>query len=441
MKRPILVLCALACPAAALADAQPEWPTKAWRCVMERFYSPRTSLIYDFRTGEGEAGLIGSLPTPQEIKACQPCATGWSSGMEDSVLNGGPMLLAAVFRWEVTKDEEARRDGLKIFHGLVRCAEVSGIEGFVARSVSPVDGKSFFPNSSRDQYTLFVCAMWRFSRSEMAGDAQAPERIKARKLLVAVARFSEKSVLPENKYCLMRADGKPAYVSQMWTATPGVADDRLWLSVYGGIGPHEATRLPMFYAAAYSVTGDRHWREMELKYADQAIEMANGRWGEKGAGFAVFQAQVAQRLLYETETDPVRKAKYLALLRRWAAYAVCCADKHEKYLAAAKGNVYRYADDWRTLRKEPIGFYGESKSVWTADYEAVFEALREASEGPLNARLAPGVSVPARCQKAMDDLYGTLDYSRVPNVAGVIHALTAYWFDAFERRMNADLMK
>ncbi len=82
--------------------------------------------------------------------------------------------------------------------------------------------------------------------------------------------------------------------------------------------PHETQRLPMIYAAAHALTGDAHWRELELSCADDALRMAETPEDEGVKTFSLFQKQISLRLLWECETDPSRKLRYLRLMRSTA---------------------------------------------------------------------------------------------------------------------------
>ena len=415
-------------PEACGARTSPDWVASARRSLMERFFWPETSLFYDYRTGEGPEGLVGCLPTPEEIAANKPCATGWGSGMEDSVLNGGPFLVSAIDRWEVTGEREAMDDARKVFRGLSGMANAGGVEGFLARSISPKDGKSFYPNSSRDQYTLFVYAIWRYLHSGLSTD---DERESCRKMLIGVARFMERTVTKESGWKFANVDGRPGMVAQMWTDRPGVrtgsnggTDD------FGGLCSHEALRLPMIYAAAFDASGDVHWREQELKYADDGLKMAEGRWSETGLGYALFQAQVSHRLLWELERDTARKARYQALMRRNAGFAVGSALRVLKDYAALDGKVNVYGTDWRKL---PTRLTWEdihqTMPIAREDFAAARSCVREAAECVLNALICPGETVPDVCRQAFDAVFAQMDYGRTTISAGMAHALMAYWME------------
>ena len=163
--------------------------------------------------------------------------------MEDCALNGGFLLDLLRFRRE--EDSDFARLAAE---GLIRCAEVHGMPGFVARGISPRDGRSCYGNSSRDQFTLATYGMWRF----LSGGGVIPERLRQRGVtfLRSVADYCERIVTPANACNLMRLDGRPAIVSTMWNCAP-----------------HEALRLPMIYGIAASVTGEPRYYELMRRYA------------------------------------------------------------------------------------------------------------------------------------------------------------------------------
>jgi hypothetical protein len=249
------------------------------------------------------------------IAAEKPNMCGWGTGMEDGLLSGGPMLLAALARWDASGGADAKAESAAkaIFKGLVNCAEVSGIPGFLARAIHPGDMKSFYPCSSRDQYTLFVYSFWRtYSHplAERLGWRPVIERI-----LAHVAAYCRRTVTRTNGWQLARVDGRTPLVCKMWTDdTIGKPDGRGSVD-YGDIYPHEVTRLPMIYLAAWSVTGDAQWKHEYEKYVDDAIRMNERPDPASERAFALMQMQVANRLIYDVEKDAVRKAKLLKIMQ------------------------------------------------------------------------------------------------------------------------------
>ncbi len=272
----------------------------AWSIVMNRFYNPETKLIYDYVSGKNGENGFSHLPTPEEIKANKPNVAGWTSGMEDSVLNGGSMLEAIIARYEITNEESMRALAEDIFDGLYTCATVSEEKGYLARSVSPIDKKTHYINSSRDQYTHWLYMGVLFYRSPLANDEQ---KKKIKEVLVSFAQKAERDVVPENDFSLLREDGKPGIFCEMYK---------------DGMGRHEVNRYPMFYMAAYMVTGDVHWLDQYKKYRDWALDIAETLTVEllnrEAYCYLFLQMQYSLRLLYDGEEDEEYKLRYYKLM-------------------------------------------------------------------------------------------------------------------------------
>ena len=74
--------------------------------IWNNLYCDKTNLFYDFRTSKEKDSNISSLPMPEMIVAQVPNPCGYSTGMEDSTLNGGIMLDATVAAYEATGDKK-----------------------------------------------------------------------------------------------------------------------------------------------------------------------------------------------------------------------------------------------------------------------------------------------------------------------------------------------
>lgn len=259
------------------------------------FFDSAMNLIYDERVSLEHKKRFRQLPTPEEIAQRLPNPCGWATGMEDSVINGGVAL-------GMYLDAGNAAMARKIYTGLRLCGTISGLPGFVARSVSPHDQQSFYPESSRDQYTHYVYGLWEYFHSPLSSDC---EKNEIARLLTEVAEFCEKYVTPANDYTLPRADfGAPrSTVCKLWE-----------------VQPHEAARLPMFYAAAWSVSGDQHWFDMYRQYAVEAAEAGNRLEPHTYCSYALLQMCCSCRLIHDVESDPELKACYAAAMRRAAEY-------------------------------------------------------------------------------------------------------------------------
>lgn len=303
---------------------------QAWDFVFERLLHPATNQIYDYRTSEEPDGAWRHLATPAEIAASTPNPCGWFSGMENTDINGGVMLDGALDRYEQTKDAAVLPFIARLYDGLMRNTRVSAQDGFLARGVLPSDGKTHYINSSRDQYTHWIYAMYHYYRSPLCTDAQKKEITDA---LCAFARKAERDVTAENNWCLLREDGCPALVCDM------LGERVMW---------HETGRLPMFYAAAHATSGDPHWekaylavREKTLAYAEQIVFDRNIFKNV----FAFLQMQESLRLLHDCEEDADYRARYLHLMQRVAK--VTEAYTADSFSTVQEREIPRVLCDWR----------------------------------------------------------------------------------------------
>ena len=298
---------------------------EAWGHIWNRLFCEKTNLFYDYITSYEPGHAFDHLPHPDEIAALFPNPCGWGTGMEDSMLNAGSVMDVLRLRREVIGDPEAPGRAGRVLDGMYLASHVHGVDGFVARSVSPRDGRSCYGNSSRDQFTLCVYGAWRFLRA--FPDAPPEKLEKARRLLLDVAAYCERVITVGGGSNLLRLDGRPGLVSEM--TGPGV-------------GIHEIMRLPMFYAAAWEASREPHWLELCRRYARPGIEV-NLKIADDRPWWDVefCQMQLSLVLLHETEPEPELREKYREAIRRTAELA-------EKYFHKAYAEAAAFADDWST---------------------------------------------------------------------------------------------
>ena len=273
---------------------------KIWQMMFEKLYSKKTNLFYDFLV-EG-LSFKEFLPEPELINKQIPNPCGWCTGMEDSMINGGIMLESAIEAYELYGDKEYILKAKEIFKGMKKCATVSETKGFLARSLSPVDEKSHYIESSRDQYTHWIFASVKYLFSSLS-DEDEKEFIK--ETLVNFALRARENVTEENDYNMLREDNKKSLATKMW----------------GNLGAHEWARLPMFYLAAWKIGNDESFKEDYLKYRDVALENS-----EKVVLpnykrlFALHQMQLSLRFIYDFDDDLSIKERCLNLMKKIAEY-------------------------------------------------------------------------------------------------------------------------
>lgn len=297
---------------------------QAWQSTWDSLFCPETNLFYDYITSRDPAKRFAHLPTADEIARQFPNPGGWGTGMEDSMLNAGSAMDILSLRRELTGDAAALPQAQRVLDGMFRCCTVHGVSGFVVRSLLPADGRSCYFNSSRDQFTLCVYGGWRFLRSFPDADRESTN--KARSMLVDIARYCEQTLV-EGNGDLRRLDGGPALVSSVLNTAA-----------------HEALRLPMFYAAAWVASGDRHWHDLCLRYARQGLQQTlamdpSHPWWD----IELSQMQLSLELLRDAE--PTLRSGYDRAMQLTAQLA-------EKYLRSELARAASFDGGWATLNTD-----------------------------------------------------------------------------------------
>ena len=303
-----------------------------WKQIQELLYHPGTELIYDYVTSRDPLHRFDHLPSPEEVAANFPNPCGWSTGMEDCMLSAGSTLDILRLRREKGGGSPADTAfGCRLLNGIHRCATVHGRPGFVARGITPRDGKSCYSNSSRDQFTLAVYGIWRFLRT--FPDAPAAERRKARELLRSIALHCESAVTPERDYDLGRLDGGRAVVSKMWQC-----------------GPHEVLRLPMIYAAAFEATGEKHWLEEAKRYVGPGLPITlTVSSKECYWDIPTAQLQISLRLLLETGLFPELRSTLFEAAARVTRLARPILHRQLDAALSFSGDWGALYENWRLL--------------------------------------------------------------------------------------------
>ena len=292
--------------------------------LRERFYYPDTGLVYDY-----SPGTPGRFPPTEQIHAAIPDPCGYGTGMEDCMLSGGTLLDALVFLAERGGAAEIRGFASGIAGGMLRCAE-AGRDGFLPRGLSPEDGASHYPDSSRDQYTLFVYGLWRYARSELCGGNEK-ERIRA--AFERIADRAERNVTPETGFDLLREDGLPSRFTQMWG---------------GALGNHEVFRLPMIHLAAWDLSRRPARWETYLRYRDEALRRS---LPVPACGRLYGLQQMACSLIPVLSLDPEGRDRAEEILREIAAVARDMVPVLDEEIACLPPEAFRirghYADFYR----------------------------------------------------------------------------------------------
>jgi hypothetical protein len=396
-----------------------QFDQKIWKLMFNKLFSDKTHLFYDF----GIEGMERKdfLPTPEIINAQIPNPCGWCTGMEDGMINGGVMLDAAV-EGEKLGYKNMKEYASKIFKGFVTCATVSESEGFLARTVSEIDGCAHYMDSSRDQYTHWIFSGANYLGSGMAS-AEEEEFIK--KTLCAFAYRAKRNVIKENDYNLLREDNKKGIAVKMWD-----------------VNAHEWMRLPMIYLAAWKIGKDNSFKDEYYRYRDAALENSEKVQLENYKRlFALHQMQISLRFVYDYDTDEDFRARCLLLMKRTAKY---CRKKVLEAVNAHKENDLLkdklfVTTPWNKLNAEFWGFnegyaYYVPKS-YKSDFTCTVADLQicNVGDGASTHVLVPDAAFDAALYDALNVIGNSIDYNTYLTDT-VSHLLYPYY--ALERIKN-----
>lgn len=378
----------------------------AWDMLWSRFRHPDTNLFYDFISSYEDGAYLDHLPTAEEVERQFPNPCGYGTGMEDSMILGGAILSMLTDRYAVTGDGSIRSEIRDVFSGVEKCVTVHGVPGFVARSICPEDGASVYINSSRDQYTHCVHGLWKYARSPLC---EEDHQKKIGELLGSIADRMIETVIPENDFDSLRADGErdPLGISRMWK-----------------VQAHEAARLPMIYGAAWDITGDKKYHEQYLRYLEPAIQLSADP-SAKNPAYALLQMQCSLELLHAIEKDSTRKNKIESCMKNVAKLASDRVAHVDRVLAGMSDDERSMLPpDWRTVPewKEQSGY----RIPQWGSYRHVWHHLREAGEARVVILMLPTPEKSLFSEESLKRLVNDCDYTRISG-CGIVYHLAAFW--------------
>jgi len=280
---------------------------------------------------------VGELPTPEDCRLGRPNAIGWWSPIENGPMFTGMYLHAVVERARRTGAEADRGQARKLAQGLLKCASVSEVPGFVARGVGS-DGRCHYPLSSDDQMHPWFLGLQAYLASDIPTAAERE---------VFVAKVREVAGALESHGWKVPCDG----------AFKG--------GFRGGFkGEHfrDAARYLHILRATYEMTGDAVWLE---RYRRALEEKPTGSAEtrreicalgcprdlgfipslEKNQFWIYVGTQAGLARLASVEADAATRAAYRRGLAVTAGRALASVDTHARFDNADQG--FFGTADWR----------------------------------------------------------------------------------------------
>lgn len=176
----------------------------------------------------------GDLPTPEDCALGKPNAIGWWSPIENGPMFTGLYLPAACERARRSGSSEDKEQARHLVQGLIKCASVSDVPGFIARGIGS-DGSCHYPLGSDDQTHPWFLGLYAYVTSGLPSDDERRQ---------IVAKMTEVAdVLAANGY---RCPADGAFKGEF----------------RGGYKGHlfrDAVRYLYILRAMHEVTHDRTW--------------------------------------------------------------------------------------------------------------------------------------------------------------------------------------
>lgn len=381
------------------------------RHIRQNFIHPELNIIYDCMASPQEKDKWGFLPTVQEVHANKPDVCGWKTGMENCALSGGIYLAGMVYRYEVTGRPEHAADARRIYEGLRLLATVPKSKGFIARGLLP-DGKTYYINSSVDQYTLYVFGIWTYYHSKIASEK---EKAEIRSIMQDVCARIE-----QDGFTINTDKGTPALVCEI-----------------GVIRSDRSSRLLELYLVGYDITGDKRWLDIyrektaennyaRVKTVTDPAHVNNPYGTAQMAVFALLQNQVSLIPLLQLEPSIPLKAAYLEAVRTTAKVVSDRVMLFREYDPKMHNDNYRLGG-WRR---------GENPRPGSLTTE--FRVLRMPSEALIVMLMSHGASLTTPHNGLLDavvtsklsdisrELLSTYDYPKTRMSDG-LYSEVAYW--------------
>lgn len=406
----LLVVSALACGADAPAAAQ----------AIERAHAETWKRFVD------EHGIVrdyvGALPTPEDCRLGKPNAIGWWSPIENGPMFTGMYLQAMVERARRSGSAADKDQARKLARGLLKCASVSDVPGFIARGVG-TDGKCHYPLSSDDQMHPWFLGLQAYLASDI------PTTVERAVLVAKVKEVAE------------------ALQANDWHVPCDGAFKGQFRGGFKGEHFRDAARYLYLLKAAHEITGEAVWLERYRAALDEKPAKSSETRREicalgcprdlsfiptlqKGQFWIYVGTQAGLAWLAAVATDAPTKAAYRKGLAVTAQFALPSVATHTQFDNADQG--FFGTADWRaanpTWFPQPTQAEAE-RLAKIVDYKK--RGPRKNYEStwmrhPLAAAAVVALAGDASARPAVLKAVGHYDYAKL-NMAEFFFAEVAYY--------------
>ncbi|MCX6898561.1 MAG: hypothetical protein NT105_07660 [Verrucomicrobia bacterium] len=266
---------------------------------------------------------IGEIPTPEDCKVGRPNAIGWWSPIENGPMFTGLYLPAACERARRSGDSVDKANALRLAQGLLKCASVSDVPGFIARGMG-TDGKCHYPLGSDDQTHPWFYGLHTYF---MSGIPSVEERRQVAKMMREVADVLETTA---------------------WRCPCDGAFQGQFRGAFQGHLFRDAVRYLFMLRAMYDVTHDGVWLERYRKALTECpancdktrVQICAAGYGpdrEAIKGIDDYQqwiyvgSQGSLAKLVAMETDESLRAQYRAGLAINAKNSIASIEAHKAF--------------------------------------------------------------------------------------------------------------
>jgi hypothetical protein len=366
--------------------------------------------------------FIGEIPTPEDCALGRPNAIGWWSPIENGPMFTGMYLPAICERARRSRRPEDAAEARRLAAGLLKCASVSDVPGFIARGMG-TDGKCHYPLSSDDQTHPWFWGLHAYYTSAI------PSREERRRVAAKVAEVAG----------ALEAFG--------WRCPCDGAFQGDFRGAFRGHLFRDAVRLLHMLRVAHQVTGEEVWLDRYRKalaerpagYVQTRLEIcaegyARDREAIKGIdewGLWIYVgSQGALASLLAMEEDAGIRAKYRAGLAVNGRNALPSVERCREFdNNDTKG--FGHAD-WRAVYSTwfPQPTQAEAKKL-SETGDKVKAGLRKSYESrymrhPLAAAAIVALAGDAEGRTAVERAIRHYDYSKV-NMSEFFFAECAYY--------------